>query len=305
MKRATPAKTPASEFPVNISHADKVFWPDDGYTKGDLARYYQEIFSKLEPYVDDRILSMERCPDGMLGSCFYQKEMPRGMPAGTPSKRIKHVGKSTESTNYVVGGSLATQLALVNLGCIAVHVAGTRASAGRKPDWVCFDLDPQSGKFSDSAQAAIVMKEALDALKLTSYAKTSGSRGVHIFIPIRLGPHADEVLSFAQAVVARVAAAHPKDLTVEHSIAARGQRVYLDPFRNGFGQTVVAPYSVRRRPKAPFSTPLEWPELKPSLNPADFNLGNYGKRFKGSDPWKDFFKNRQSLKTAAQLLKKL
>lgn len=305
MKRAKPRKTARSEFPVNISHPDKVFWPDDGYTKGDLAKYYQEIFPELEPYVDDRILSMERCPDGMLGSCFYQKEMPKGMPAGTPSKRIKHVGKSTEYTNYVVGGSLATQLALVKLGCIAVHVAGTRASSGRKPDWVCFDLDPQSGKFSDSAQAAVVMKEALDTLKLTSYAKTSGSRGVHIFIPIRLGPDADEVLSFAQAVVARVAAAHPKDLTVEHSIAARGQRVYLDPFRNGFGQTVVAPYSVRRRPQAPFSTPLEWSELKPSLDPADFNLGNYQKRLKRANPWKDFFKDRQSLKTATLLLKDL
>jgi bifunctional non-homologous end joining protein LigD len=305
MKRAKPRKTARSEFPVNISHPDKVFWPDDGYTKGDLAKYYQEIFAELEPYVDDRILSMERCPDGMLGSCFYQKEMPKGMPAGTPSKRIKHVGKSTEYTNYGVGGSLATQQALVNLGCIAVHVAGTRASSGRKPDWVCFDLDPQSGKFSDSAQAAVVMKEALDTLKLTSYAKTSGSRGVHIFIPIRLGPDADEVLSFAQAVVARVAAAHPKDLTVEHSIAARGQRVYLDPFRNGFGQTVVAPYSVRRRPKAPFSTPLEWSELKPSLDPADFNLANYQKRLKRANPWKDFFKDRQSLKTATLLLKDL
>jgi len=305
MKRAKPAKTDAAKFQVNISHPDKVFWPDDGYTKGDLANYYEEIFPKLEPYVNDRILSMERCPDGMLGSCFYQKEMPKGMPAGTPSKRIKHVGKSTESTNYVVGGSLATQLALVNLGCIAVHMAGTRASSGRKPDWVCFDLDPQSGKFSDSAQAAIVMKEALDSLKLTSYAKTSGSRGVHIFIPILLGPDADEVLFFAQAVVTRVAAAHPKDLTVEHSIAARGQRVYLDPFRNGFGQTVVAPYSVRRRPKAPFSTPLEWSEVKPSLDPADFNLGNHEKRMKRADPWRDFFRNRQSLKTATQLLKKL
>jgi len=259
----------------------------------------------LKPYVDDRILSMERCPDGMLGSCFYQKEMPKGMPSGTPSKRIKHAGRSTEYTNYVVGGSLVTQLALVNLGCIAVHMAGTRANSRRKPDWVCFDLDPQSGKFSDSADAAIVMKEALHALKLTSYAKTSGSRGVHLFIPIRLGPDADEVLLFAQSVVARVAAAHPKDLTVEHSIAARGQRVYLDPFRNGFGQTVVAPYSVRRRAKAPFSAPLDWSELTPSLNPADFNLGNYRERLKRADPWKDFFKNRQSLKAATQILKKL
>lgn len=304
-KGAKSLKQPTNTPPVKISNPDKVFWPDDGYTKLDLAEYYQAVFPKLEPYVNDRILSMERCPDGMRGSCFYQKEMPKGMPPGTPSKRIKHVGRSSEYTNYVVGGSLATQLALVNLGCIAVHVAGTRAGSGRKPDWVCFDLDPQSGKFADSARAAIVIREALDALNLISYAKTSGSRGAHIFVPIRVGPDADEVLSFAQAVVARVAAAHPNELTVEHSIAARGQRVYLDPFRNGFGQTVVSPYSVRRRPRAPFSAPLEWSELNPALDPADFNIGNYQKRLKRADPWADFFNDRQSLKAAAQLLKKL
>ncbi len=230
MKSEKSRKEPAKTLPVRISNPDKVFWPDDGYTKLDLAEYYLAIFPQLEPYVSDRILSMERCPDGMRGSCFYQKEMPRGMPPGTPSKRIKHVGRSSEYTNYVVGGSLATQLAFVNLGCIAVHVAGTRASSGPKPDWVCFDLDPQSGKFADSARAAIVMKQALDALKLGSYAKTSGSRGVHLFIPLRIGPDADEVLSFAQTVVARVAAAHPSDLTVERPIAARGQRVYLGSF---------------------------------------------------------------------------
>jgi len=305
MKNVKSRMQPAKTLPARISNPDKVFWPDEGYTKRDLAEYYQAIFPKLEPYVRDRILSMERCPDGMGGSCFYQKEIPKGMPSGTPSKRIKHAGRSTEYTNYVVGGSLRTELALVNLGCIAVHVAGTRAGSGRKPDWVCFDLDPQSGKFADAARAAIVMKEALDVLKLISYPKTSGSRGVHIFVPIRLGPEADEVLSFAQAVVGRIAAAHPSDFTIEHSITARGHRVYLDPFRNGFGQTVVAPYSVRRRPQAPFSAPLDWSELNPAMDPADFNMGNYQKRLKGVDPWVDFFKNRQALKSATQLLKKL
>ena len=115
----------------------------------------------------------------------------------------------------------------------------------------------------------------------------------------------DEVLSFAESLVARFAAQFPKDLTVEHSIAARKQRVYLDPYRNGFGQTVVAPYSVRRRPKAPFSTPLSWSEVSPSLDPSEFNLGNYTKRLSAADPWQDFFKNRQSLTTAINALKKI
>jgi bifunctional non-homologous end joining protein LigD len=294
-----------AKLSVTISHPDKIFWPDEGYTKRDLAEYYSTNFSKLEPYVSDRILSLERCPDGMNGKCFYQKEKPKSMPPGTPTKRIRHADGSSESTNYVVGGSLETQLALVNLGCIAVHVMAGRASAPRKPDWICFDLDPSSGKFADAARAALQLKERLDALKLDSYAKTSGSRGIHIFIPLRSGPDADEVLEFARAFVARVAASNPKDLTVDHSIAARGQRVYLDPFRNGFGQTVVAPYSVRRREKAPFSAPLAWSEVKTNLDPATWNLGNFSKRLKAKDPWADFFRYRQNLKDAAKSLKKL
>ena len=294
-----------AKLPIAISHSDKIFWPQEGYTKLDLAEYYAAIFSQLRPYVDDRILSLERCPDGMRGQCFFQKEKPKSMPPGTATKRIRHAGGSTESTNYVVGGTLETQLALVNLGCIAVHVMAGRSSAPRKPDWLCFDLDPSGGKFADAARAALQVKAGLYALKLDAYAKTSGSRGIHVFVPLRSGPDANEVLEFARTFVARVAASNPKELTVEHTIAARGQRVYLDPFRNGFGQTVVAPYSVRRREKAPFSAPLAWSEVKPNLDPATFNLGNFRKRLKAKDPWADFFRNRQSLKAAAKALKKL
>ena len=294
-----------AKLPIAISHPEKIFWPAEGYTKLDLAEYYSAVFPKLRPYMQDHVLSLERCPDGMKGQCFYQKEKPKSMPPGTPTKRIRHAGGSNESTNYVVAGSLETQLALVNLGCIAVHVMAGRASAPRRPDWLCFDLDPSTGKFADAARAALQVKVTLDALKLDSYPKTSGSRGMHVFVPLRSGPDADEVLEFARAFVARVAASNPKELTVEHAIAARGQRVYLDPFRNGFGQTVVAPYSVRRRDRAPFSTPLAWSEVKTTLDPATFNLGNFRKRLKAKDPWVDFFRNRQSLKDAAKSLKKL
>jgi bifunctional non-homologous end joining protein LigD len=241
----------------------------------------------------------------MQGECFYQKQKPKGMPPGTPTKRIAHADNTGKFTDYVVGGSLITQLALANLGCIAVHVMASRAGSPRQPDWVCFDIDPESGKFSDAARAGLHVKAALDVLKLTSFAKTSGSRGMHVLVPIRIGPDADEVLAFAESFVARVAAAHPDELTVEHSVAARRGRVYLDPFRNGFGQTVVAPYSVRRREKAPISTPLEWAEVKPTLVPSDFNLGNFAERLKHADPWSDFFEDRQSLKDATQLLSKL
>ena len=287
-----------------LSNPDKVFWPEEGYTKQDLANYYREIFPLLRPYVNDRLLTLERCPDGMKGQCFYQKQKPQGMPAGTPTKLIKNATGKRKATDYVLGGMLSTQLALVNLGCIPVHVAGMRAKTFPKSDWVCFDLDPSSGQFADAARVALLVRDALDLLGLHSYPKTSGSRGIHIFIPVRLGPTADEVLKFAEEFSSRMAKSHPKEITVEHSIAQRGNRVYLDPFRNGLMQTVVSPYSVRRKPHAPISTPLDWREVSPKLDPSIFNLGNFRSRTK-KDPWSDFFANRQTLTKATANLKKI
>jgi bifunctional non-homologous end joining protein LigD len=307
-KKLAPARqtsTLTGRLPIKVSNPDKVYWPEEGYTKLQLLEFYAAIFPKLRPYVDDRMLSLERCPDGMRGGCFYQKEAPSSMPPGTPTVNIPHAGKSGKSTNYVLGGALATQLAIANLGCIAVHVSGSRASVLRKPDWVCFDLDPQSGKFSDAARAGLQLKEVLDALQLESFPKTSGSRGLHIFIPIRPVTPVEDVLTFAESLVARVAKQHPRELTVEHSIAARGQRVYLDAYRNGFAQTVVTPYSVRRRPKAPFSMPLSWSEVRPELDPCEFNIGNHEKRLGVHDPWQSFFKSRQPLGPAIKALSRI
>jgi len=275
-----------------ISHADKVFWPDDGYTKGDLADYYRAVFPRLQPYVEDRLLTLERCPDGMRGQCFYQREAPKGLPPGTPAQSVRdHTG----ATTYVVGGKLETQLALVNLGCIPVHTWLSRRRAPHKPDWLVFDIDPTSGAFADAALAALLVKERLDALGLKSFPKTSGSRGMHIFVPLRPGPDNPAVLAFAEAFARILADAHPKELTVAARVRARRGRVYLDPFRNGFAQTVVAPLSVRRRPKAPISMPLDWSEVSPKLDPAQFNLGNYARRLDEPDPWKDMFRHKQSL----------
>ncbi|HLW47861.1 MAG TPA: non-homologous end-joining DNA ligase [bacterium] len=278
--------------PVQLTHADKVFWPDEGYTKGDLAEYYAAVFPRLQPYVDERLLTLERCPDGLRGQCFYQREAPMGLPRDTPTRRVRD---KTGHTTYVVGGRLETQLALVNLGCIAVHVWPSRRRAPHRPDWMCFDIDPASGEFADAARAALLVKARLDELGLRSFPKTSGSRGIHIFVPIRPGPDNAAVLAFAEAFCRILAGAHPRELTVEARVRARRGRVYLDPFRNGFAQTVVAPFSVRRRPKAPISTPLDWSEVTPALDPSQFNLGNYVRRLEDPDPWRDIFRHRQSL----------
>jgi bifunctional non-homologous end joining protein LigD len=299
------AASAGASQPIEISHPQKMFWPDEGYTKQHLAEYYRRVFPMLSPYVTDRLLTLERCPDGMRGKCFFQKQKPKAMPSGTPTKRIAHVTATGRFTDYVVGGSLQTQLALVNLGCIAVHVMAGRRASPRQPDWLCIDIDPESGQFADAARAGLRVKAGLETLKLRCYAKTSGSRGLHILVPIVVGPDANDVLAFAETFVARVAAAHPDDLTVAHSIAARRGRVYLDPFRNGFGQTVVAPYSVRRRKGAPISIPLKWSEVRSTLIPSDFNMGNCATWLRRADPWSDFFEDRQSLKDATRLLTRL
>jgi len=285
-----------------IAHPDKVFWPKEGYTKLDLARYYDEVFPKLQPYVRDRLLALERCPDGMHGECFFQKEAPESLAAGTVTKLIQH---QNHAVHYVVGGSRETQIELVSLGCIAVHIWESRATHPHQPDWVVFDIDPGSGEFADAAKAGLLVKAGLDLLGLTGFPKTSGSRGMHVFVPIHVGPDFSEALSFAEQFGKRLAAAHPDILTVEQRLEARAGRVYLDPFRNAFGATVVAPYSVRRREKAPFSMPLRWEEVRPSLNPSGFNLGNFAQVLAGPDPWRDFFDKRQSLKEAALALHKL
>ena len=287
---------------LTISHPDKVYWPEEGYTKLDLIRYYDAVFPKLQPWVEDRLLSLKRCPNGLEGKCFFQKEKPDSMSADTPTKRIVH---ENGVRNYVVGGRLETQLALVNLGCIAVHVWGARQQNPRQPDWLCFDLDPDSGKFADAARAALRVKAALDALGLASFPKTSGKKGLHVFVPIVVGPDADDVRGFADRLGHRLSAAYPSEMTMESRIADRKGRVYLDPFRNGFAQTVVAPYSMRRFPHATISTPLAWDEVDPKLDPGRFNMRTYEKRFAARDPWKDFWKKRQKLDRALQAVKSL
>ena len=285
----------ARALPVPITHPDRVLFPEDGFTKLDLARFYDRVFPRLRPWVEDRLLSLERCPQGLRGPCFFQKEAPAGLPEGTPIQPIRHA-KGT--TRYVVGGDKKTQLALANLGCIAIHVWGSRASAPRQPDWVCFDLDPGVKGMPSAVLAALRVREALEARGLVPYVKTSGGKGLHVFAPIRPGPDADEVLAFAHAVGEELANKEPDFFTVETRIASRRGRLYLDAARNAFAQTVVPPYSVRVRPHAPVSTPLDWSELRPELDPAGFHIGNFESRLKKADPWAGFWKRRRALPRA-------
>ena len=284
-------KTGAVIGGVPISNPDKVWFPDDGITKGDVARFYDQISPSIMPWLRDRPLTAERCPDGLLGQCFYQKDFPEDR-APTDIPRVTVRASSTgKDVHYLVGGTKRALLSLANLGCIAMHVMATRASHLQEPDWLALDMDPMSGEFADAAQAGLALRKLLDEHKLRSFPKTSGSRGLHVFLALKPGHTCEQAVAFAVTLGEELARREPRLVTTTHSKAARAARVYADPFRNGYMQTIVSPYSVRRRPHAPVSTPLEWDEVTPKLDPATFNIRTFDKRTAKADPWKELKKS--------------
>jgi bifunctional non-homologous end joining protein LigD len=278
---------------IAISNPDKVWWADEGITKADIARFYDGIWSHLASWLRDRPLTAERCPDGLAGSCFYQKDFPEDKPPPGP-RVVLHATSTGKDVRYVVGGSRPTLISMVNLGCIAIHVMTSRAKRIREVDWLAFDMDPPES-FADAARAGLVLRKVLDETKLVSYPKTSGSKGLHVFAPLRAGVTQQDATAVAVELGEELARREPTLVTVEFSKAKRGGRVFADAMRNAYGQTIVPPYSVRRRPRAPVSTPLAWDEVSPRLDPATFNVRTFERRLGRPDPWADFWKRRQAL----------
>lgn len=278
---------------VAISNPDKVWWPDEGITKSDIASFYDDIWEHLAPWLRDRPLVAERCPDGMLGGCFWKKDFAEHhQPAGP--RLVVRAASTGKDVRYIVGGARATLVGTVNLGCIAIHVMNSRASQMGDVDWLAFDMDPPES-FADAARAGIALRKVLDEARVVSYPKTSGSKGLHVFAPLRTGVSHQEATATAMAVGEELARREPDLVTVEFSKAKRAGRVFADAMRNAYGQTIVPPYSVRRRPRVPVSMPLAWDEVTPRLDPTAFNVRTFEKRMSRADPWSDFWRRRQGL----------
>jgi bifunctional non-homologous end joining protein LigD len=260
-----------------ITNPAKAFWPDEGLTKLDLAQFYARIASHILPWMKSRAVTMERCPDGLRASCFYQKRAPHNLPEAVPVVTIPAPSAGSD-VNYVVGGTRKTLLMLVNLGCIAMHVMNCRVDEVDKPDWIAFDLDPSDG-FSSAARVALLLRAKLEDHGLEPYVKTSGGRGLHIFVPLRRGAAQEEVRAYASAIAGEMAREHPR----------------LVIMRNAPGQTIVPPFSVRWRPRAPVSMPLDWDEVSPRLDPVLFNIKTAERRMRAKAPWSTFFGHRQTL----------
>jgi bifunctional non-homologous end joining protein LigD len=276
-----------------ITNPSKPFWPDDGVTKLDLAKFYARIASQILPWLKERPVTMERCPDGITSKCFYQKQAPSNLPEGVPTMSIP-APTAKRDVDYVIGGSRKTLLTLVNLGCIAMHVMNSRTDHLDRPDWLAFDLDPQDG-FPSAAKAALLLRDRLADHGLESFPKTSGGRGLHVFVPLRRGSSQEQVRAYAGAIARELAAQYPKLVTIEARKAKRKAPVYLDVLRNAQGQTIVPPFAVRWRPHAPVSMPLSWDEVSPRLNPRVFNIRTAERRIAAKMPWAAFFGHRQTL----------
>ena len=292
-RMAESSSRPARLGGATISHPEKLFWPAEAITKLALAQFYARIASEILPWMKSRAVTMERCPEGIRKTCFYQKQAPKQLAADIPTVRIP-AATDGHDVDYIVGGGRKTLLTLVNYGCIAMHVMNSRIDRLTLPDWLAFDLDPSDG-FEPAARTALLLRKRLEAHGLEPFVKTSGGRGLHVFVPLRRGAGQDQVRAYTAGIAAELAAAHPTLVTVEARKAKRRAPVYLDVMRNASAQTIVPPFSVRWRPRAPVSMPLEWDEVSPRLDPAIFNIKTAERRMAAKSPWSKFFSHRQTL----------
>ncbi len=289
---------------VEVSRPEKVLFPDSGITKGELAGYYSRISKYMLPHVKDRPVSMQRFPDGIERHGFFHKDVPGHFPQWVPRVRA---AKRGGSVTHVVAGDAATLVYLADQACITPHVWLSRAPDLEHPDRAVFDLDPSGGAFADVRRAARRLGELLETLGLVPFAMATGSRGLHVWVPIRPGAGFDEVRVFTRDVARVLVQRYPQALTLEARKQKRGSRILIDVMRNGWGQTAVPPYAVRPRPGAPVATPLHWRELADArLRPDRYNLRTIGLRLaRGGDPWSGIGRRARDLDRPRRRLKRL
>lgn len=287
-------KLRAGRTVVDITSLDRLYWPDEGYTKGDLLRYYVAVGKTIMPYLKDRPTILKRYPNGAGAPMFFQHNIEN---APGLLKTIELESEAGRAINYAVYSDLASLIYLVNIGTIEQHPWHSRIGDLDHPDYMVFDLDPHGAPFANVRQVALVLGEVLKALRLTGYPKTSGSAGIHIYVPVRRRYAYEEVARFAEQVSARVAERAPGIATVERRLAGRKKgQVYVDWQQNARGKAAAAVYTARAKAGASVSTPVTWQEIARGFEIGDFTIKTVPPRLaKKGDLWKDFFKDRQRL----------
>jgi DNA ligase D-like protein (predicted polymerase)/DNA ligase D-like protein (predicted 3'-phosphoesterase) len=275
-KEQTSSSSKKSSSKALLTNLDKVFWPKEKITKGDLLRFYADVAPWMLPHLKDRPQSLRRFPNGIDGETFFQKNL-ENHPDWVETIPIEHKNKEV---NYLLIQNEQSLLYAANLGCIEIHPFFSRIRKLHSPDYLMFDLDPKGASFEKVIEVAQTIHQVLEEIEVPSYCKTSGATGLHIAVPLGAKYSYEQAKKFAEIVAMLVQQQLPKIATLERSIAKRKGKVYIDYLQNNFGQTLAAPYSVRARPKAPVSTPLRWSEVKKGLNPTDYTIKNTLKRLK-------------------------
>lgn len=271
---------------VKLTNLRKIYFPELSLTKGDLLRYYLRMSTVLLPHLENRPMVMRRYPDGIHGKSFFMKQTPDHAPDWVETCGIEH---SDEIVQYPLIQDLAALLWVVNLGCIDLNQWYSQCDDVDHPDFLHFDLDPVPGAgFDTVCEVALIIRELLEQLGMKPLAKTTGSRGIHVYVAIRRGPHQDLVWQIAKTIAGQVAARHPDLATVVYAKAKRpGGRVLVDYNQNAWGQTLASVYSVRPRPEATVSAPVTWNEIESGIQIEDFTMTNMPERIEQvGDLWK-------------------
>lgn len=273
---------------LTLSNLDKIYWPDEKITKGDLIKYYESVAGFILPYLKNRPLSLMRNPNGIKGKGFYQKDAGDIAPAWMKTANI-YADSTGKIVHYLVCNDVKSLLFIANLGCIEMNPWNSVISQLDSPDYMVIDIDPsEKNTFDQVIDVALVLKGILDRAQLIGFCKTSGASGMHVYIPCNKKYTYDEIRDFAK-ILATLVTEELKDLTtLERSLAKRKKNaIYVDYLQNSRGQTLASAYSVRPKPGATVSTPLDWKEVKHGLLPTDFTIKNVLKRFKSQG---DLFK---------------
>lgn len=272
---------------LHLTNQNKIYFPDDAVTKGDIVNYYSEISDLILPYLKDRPQSMYRFPSGINQTGFYQKDVDLDkIPSWLKTEKIFSESNNA-AIDYLICNDKATLLFMANLGCIDINPWNSTIRHIDNPDWVVIDIDPEKDDFKEVVKTALAVKEVMDGFETECYCKTSGASGLHVYIPLGGKYDYDSVKLFAELIAREVNSKLPETTTLERSIKKRNHKIYIDYLQNRKGQTLAAPYSVRPKPGATVSTPLEWSEVNAKLSPSQFTIKNVIRRFeKKGDLWK-------------------
>jgi bifunctional non-homologous end joining protein LigD len=272
---------------LHLTNQEKLYWQKEGITKGELVQYYEKIAPVILPYLKDRPQSMRRFPNGINGPDFFQKDIDTSKVPNWLKMQKMYSDSNKKNIDYLICNDKATLMFMANLGCIEINPWNSRTTKPDNPDWIVIDLDPENIDFTEVAKTANEVRKVLEELEIEGYPKTSGSRGMHIYIPLAAKYDYEIGRTFAQLIAGRVHDRIPDITSIIRSPSKRQKKVYLDYLQNSRGQTLAAPYSARPKPGATVSAPLAWSEVNAKLHPSAFTIKTIFKRLdKKGDLWK-------------------